>query len=92
MNPLDDQIDRLFRAAQVPPAKATLPYGLETRVVAAWRMAKVQPGWDDGTLVRGLVLASLIMGASLWTALEQKSSPETDYLQLADSTVQTDYP
>jgi hypothetical protein len=43
-------------------------------------------------LVRGLILASVIMGVSFWTALEQKNNSDSDYLQLTDSTVQADYP
>jgi len=94
MNRLDDQLDRLLRAAAARPETAPLSpaFGLETRVLAAWRSAERGTGWSTGVLVRGLVLASFIMGVSLWTALEQRSNSDSDYLQLADSTVQTDYP
>ncbi len=39
MNPLDRQLDRLFKAAaQAPkPAPGAAPFGLETRVMAEWR-------------------------------------------------------
>ena len=94
MNPIDDQLNRLFQAAiQVrPDGVAAAPYGLETRVMAAWRAAR--PGdagmWDMTLLVRGLLLATVIMGVSLWPVLTQASDPASDYLQLADSTVQVD--
>lgn len=92
MNPLDDQLGRLFRAARSAPATASPPFGLETRVVAAWRAAGPGLSWDGGVLTRGLILAGFVMGISLCTVLAQKSNPDADYLQLADSTVQADYP
>ena len=43
MNRIDEQLGRLFRsAAQVQPgAIPAAPYGLETRVLAAWREANL---------------------------------------------------
>jgi hypothetical protein len=97
MNPIDDQLNRLFRAARQTEAgpAATPPYGLETRVLAAWHgAAEPFPLWDIGVLVRGLVLATVIMGVSLWSALSSSSTATTtstsDYLQLADTTVDLD--
>lgn len=97
MNPLDDQLDRLFRAAaQAKPASASAPpYGLEARAMASWRAAQsAQIGfWDMGLLVRGLVMASLIMAVSFWPALtstESTTNPFAEYLQLTDSTVPSD--
>jgi hypothetical protein len=93
MNPLDDQLHRLFRAAAplgAQPARA--PFGLETRVMAAWRGAGTATVWDTAVLVRGLLFASLIMFVSLWPALDQKNNFDSDSLQFADSSVQTDYP
>jgi hypothetical protein len=97
MNPLDDQLDRLFRAArQVQPAPVATPaYGFETRVMAAWRAAQsVETGfWDMTLLVRGLIVASLIMAVSFWPVLnstETTTNPFADYLQLTDSTVPSD--
>ncbi len=90
MNPLDNQLDRLFRAAAPLAMNPVPPYGLETRVLAAWREAGTPGLWNMGVLVRGLLFALLIMGLSLWPALSQKSTPEADYLQLADSSLQVD--
>ena len=97
MNPIDDQLNRLFRAAgQARPDQAFVaPYGLETRVMAAWRAAQsVETGfWDMTLLVRGLILASLIMAVSFWPALnstESASTPFAEYLQLTDSTTASD--
>lgn len=98
MNPIDDQLNRLFRAAaqaQRGPISAP-PYGLETRVLAAWRAAQpVETGfWDMALLVRGLILASLIMAVSFWPALTSTEStttnPFAEFLQLTDSTVPSD--
>jgi hypothetical protein len=99
MNPIDDQLNRLFRAAgRVRPDRVAMlpPYGLETRVMAAWRAAQsAEAGfWDMTLLVRGLILASLIMAVSFWPALTSSDStttnPFAEFLQLTDSTVPSD--
>jgi hypothetical protein len=103
MNPIDDQLNRLFRAAaqgstvQVQPERVFAPaYGLETRVMAAWRAAQSgETGfWDMTLLVRGLIVAGLIMAVSFWPALTSTDStttnPFAEFLQLADSTVPSD--
>jgi hypothetical protein len=93
MNPLDDQLNRLFRAAaKVSSAPITAPaFGLEARALAAWRAGRAGSGslWDMTLLVRGLILASLVMALSLWPALkttETTTNPFAEYLQVADST------
>jgi hypothetical protein len=105
MNPIDDQINRLFRsAAQVrPDAVPPVPFGLETRALAAWREAGALPSgfWDTTVFVRGLVLASVIMAISCWPALTTTTTttastttatanPFADFLQLTDSTVSSE--
>jgi hypothetical protein len=100
MNPIDDQLNRLFRAAQNAPSPeiAPPPFGLETRVLAAWRDAGRAPAafWDMGVLTRGLVLAGLIMAACVVPAISSTSSSSSsasEDLQMADSGVDTDaYP
>ena len=106
MNPLDDHLNRLFRAAAQgsmaqarPDLVSVAPFGLETRVLAAWRAARsvetaVEAGfWDMTLLVRGLILASLIMAVSFWPALtsaDSTTNPFAEFLQLTDSTVPPD--
>lgn len=95
MNPIDDQLNRLFRsAAQValPETSAAPPFGLETRALAAWHSAQFAPVgfWDMTVLVRGLILAGLIMAASFWPVLNKTTNPFAEYLQLADSTASSD--
>ena len=94
MNPVDDQLNRLFRAAAQgrPEPVFTPSYGLETRVMAAWRAAQsAETGfWDMTLLVRGLILASLIMAVSFWPALNSTANPFAEYLQLTDSTIPSD--
>lgn len=95
MNPLDDQLDRLFRSAAQAFAinePMTPPFGLETRALAAWRSAQGIPTgfWDMTVLVRGMLVAGLIMAASFWPVLNKTTNPFNDYLQLADSTVSSD--
>jgi hypothetical protein len=98
MNCIDEQLGRLFRsAAQVQPrAVPAVPYGLETRVMAAWREAQTASSgfWDTTVLVRGLILAGVIMAISFVPALTGTSTtttnPFSEYLQLTDSTVTSD--
>ena len=93
MNPIDDQLNRLFRGAkttesvEVPPA-----FGLETRVMAAWRESRLsQLGmWDMGLLIRGLVVAILIMGVSFWPVLHKTTDPFSEYLQTSDTVLASD--
>ncbi|MEJ0000327.1 MAG: hypothetical protein WDO13_14910 [Verrucomicrobiota bacterium] len=98
MNPLDNQLDRLLRAARqaAAPEIAPPPFGLETRVLAAWREASTAPAsfWDMKLLVRGMILAGVIMAVSFIPALTVSSgasgSEFADVLQLTDSTVAVD--
>jgi hypothetical protein len=97
MNPIDDQLNRLFRAAaKVTPQPAPAPaFGLETRAMAAWREAQKSGSgfWDMALLTRGLIVAGVIMAVSLLPALqstETTTNPFADYLQLTDSTVASD--
>ncbi len=95
MNPLETQIERLLRAAgqaPTPEMPFAAPFGLETRVLAAWREGGAAGFWSTPLLLRGLVLSIVITALCLWPAVTQfqKSTPETDTLQLADSTLQID--
>ena len=94
MNRIDNQLGRLFRAANHPnTGAATPPFGMEARVLAAWREAAQAPVgfWDMGLLVRGLMMAAALMVLSLWPAMQSQSgNPASDYQELADSTVQVD--
>ncbi|HUB67092.1 MAG TPA: hypothetical protein VL981_06380 [Candidatus Methylacidiphilales bacterium] len=95
MKRIDDQLDRLFRAARHPCAASTdaPPFGMETRVLAAWREAAQAPAgfWEMGLLVRGLIVATVLMALSVWPVMQsQPNNPDSDYSQLADSTVQID--
>ena len=94
MNPIDEQLNRLIRAAAWVRTEPdfTPAYGLETRALAAWRGALGVKAsfWDSAMLVRALILASLILAASCWPSLVETSNPFADFLQLTDSTVSTD--
>jgi len=91
MNPIDDQLNRLFHAARkTDAAEAPVPYGLETRALAAWRESRQTSGlWDMAILARGLVVAIVIMGASMWPALHKTATtdPLSEYLQASDTTL-----
>jgi hypothetical protein len=93
MNPIDDQLTRLFRAAQPlawGPAAAQPPFGFETRVLAAWRAAEPANLWNNALLVRGLLLAGVIMALSILPVVSRTATPDSEYLQFADSSLQVD--
>jgi hypothetical protein len=96
MNPIDDQLNRLFRAARhAPGPDLAPPFGLETRVLAAWRESSMAPAafWDMQLLLRGLILAAVIMTACFLPALNSSTSesgPFADVVQLTDSTLPSD--
>ena len=98
MNPIDDQLNRLLRAAQNAPGAAfptEPPFGLETVVMAAWREATSERVgfWDMKVLLRGMVLACVIAIGCFLPALKSaatESTPFTDVLQLTDSTLPSD--
>ena len=93
MNPIDDQLNRLFRAAkETDPAIIAPPYGWDTRMMAAWRVqANSGPGlWDMTLLARAVVVAIILMGISFLPVLNKTTQPDSDYLQLADSTLASD--
>ncbi len=97
MNPVDDQINRLFRAAVKADSEPVCapPFGFETRMLTAWRATQSGANgfWDPSLLVRGLILACVIMAISFvpaWKSTETSSNPFAEYLQLTDSTVPTD--
>ena len=94
MNKIDNQLARLFRGAIHPKMDAVAPpFGMEARVMAAWRETSQTPVgfWDMGLLLRGLIVASALMVLSLWPALQSQSgNPASDSQDLADSTVQVD--
>ena len=94
MNRPDEPFERLLHAAGKPassPVRLTPPYGLETRVLAAWRSTRGSAMvWDSGVLVRGLAVAAFLVVVSSWPALEQQTNSDSENLQVADSSVQTD--
>jgi len=99
MNPIDDQLNRLFRAAQNAPVPGIAPaFGLETRVLAAWRDASTAPAsfWDMAVLTRGMILAGVIMAACFLPALTTSSSNSSifaEVVQSSDASVDSDaYP
>ena len=97
MNRIDEQLSRLLRAAARAPRgdAPAMPYGLETRALAAWRGSRTSEAgvWDVPLLVRGLIAASVIMAISFLPALSSTTTttnPFADFLQLTDSTVSSD--
>ena len=100
MNPIDDQLNRLIRAAAearsaMDEAALPVPFGLETRILAAWRESRETPVgvWNTALLLRGFILACVLMALSFWPALSGSTAsadPVNDFLQLSDTTVPSD--
>jgi hypothetical protein len=92
MNRIDLHLERLLRAASLcaAPAIPGPAFGLETRVVSAWREAQAATDdWYLPVFLRGLVLAGAVMTLSLLSLLAPATaSADEDHAQLADSTVQ----
>lgn len=92
----NEPLNRLFRAAaQASPGTApesAPPFGLETRVLSAWRNGRrVLPMfWSPALLFRGLAVCGLITAAAFFGTLRHTESPFADYLSLADSAVQSE--
>jgi hypothetical protein len=94
VNTSPDQLDQLFRAARLASSSqpdVVPPFGLETRVLAAWRSSRGATLWDTGVLVRGLAVAILLVLASSWPAFEKQTNSDSENLQFADSSVQSDF-
>ncbi len=97
MNPIDDQLNRLLRAAgRAPAPDLAPPFGLQARVLAAWREGgntAASGFWDAALLVRALICAMAIMAVCLipaLTTLTANSAPYSDTEQLNDSVVVTE--
>ena len=89
-----EQFDALLRAATARREGFTPEpaFGLETRVLAAWRSSRGAPMLETGVLVRGLMIAGLLMVLSVVPALDRlNGSSDSDVLRLADSSVLSDY-
>jgi hypothetical protein len=88
MNSIDEQLDLLFRAAGARSIDTVPPFGLGTRVLAAWRAVKPVNLWSTALLLRGLLIACVIMVLSFLPLFQKDSDPISDYVQLADSALQ----
>jgi hypothetical protein len=92
MSNLDDQLNRLLRAARrVPrPAPGEAPFAVEARVLAGWKAGQSadEPFAWFGLLRGGLVCSAVILLLSLVLHYELHDSSEPDVLTLADSVIQ----
>lgn len=96
MNPLDQSLDRLFKAAaQASEPEPEWPsYHLETRVLAAWR-AQERP--DEFALLVGLfrravICAGVIMVLSIVWSHREKPNPAVSVVALANYEINTHLP
>lgn len=92
MNSIDEQLERLLRAADRHPVSPIAPRGLETEILAAWRAAATANLWSTPILLRGLFVAGLLMALSFLPLFHKNSNPLSDYQRLTDSTLPVSNP
>jgi hypothetical protein len=95
----DQEIDRLLRsAAQVREEEAvSMPFGLDTRVVALWRAAALRPNGIT-SLVRSMaVLSAVVIVVSTIAAVREASQSReigesfTNEFAIADTAIQDEF-
>ena len=97
----NNDVDRLLRsAAGAPQPEPEIPFGFETRVVAAWRSG-AETGNDFADLSRflrgaGAVACAvlIIFGAAAWRQYRDETrfaSLATNEYAIADSAIQTEF-
>jgi len=95
-----NELDRLFRSAAEAnePAPAEVPFGFDTRVLAAWRSGGVANDFAELSryVLRAGVIACavfVIAGAAAYRQYrdETKFAAPTNEYAIADSTIQTEF-
>ena len=92
MNPIDQKLNRLLRAAaQAPPRPlpSEVPFATETRVLTQWRAGRSE---GDGLgavrlFRRGFAVACALAVVIGLVSLTQRPDPETDFWTLSNATV-----
>lgn len=92
MNPFDESLRRLFRAAaqarQDEPGP--LPAGLESRVLAQWRstIAEAETDWMGAFFQRGLIAAAAVMVLSVAINWPLENVPTANELTSINDVIQ----
>jgi len=92
MNAIDQQLNRLLRAAaQAPPRPlpSTVPAATETRVLAQWRADRSEVESLGAVLLfrRGFAVACALAAVIGLVSLTQDTDTETDFWTLSNATV-----
>lgn len=91
MNPMNQNLDRLLRAAAAAPAPETapLPFGVETRVLAQWRGGGAPDVWLSllPVLRRGLVCACVLTLTVVVLSLRQMHETADDAMSFPNAVV-----
>ena len=98
MEPHDDNLDRLLRAAgKGEAAPAEMPFGFDTRVVALWRSQRTKG--DSGDVARWFrrigamaVVVTAFAAAGAYSQLDDDNdlgSPLTNAYAIADNAIET---
>lgn len=102
MNEVDDQLSRLFAAAKRcrPASEDTLPFGLETRVLAEWRSLRetrfspcLAPLFRQAVIFSvGISCLAIISFLRDWEALSHPNSWQDVGMRIANSEFQRQIP
>jgi hypothetical protein len=95
----DHEIDRLLRSAAQAnnEARAEMPFGFDTRVVALWRSLAARPNGIASLLRHVALLSALVIAISTLAAVREiKQSREqyndyTNEFAIADTAIQNEF-
>jgi len=96
MNPLDQSLGRLLKAAaQAPkPAPEPLPFNVEARVLAQWRSTAMEDefAWLAGLFRRAVICAALVTVLSIVWSHRENTSTAAGVVALANYEINTHLP
>ena len=95
----DHEIDRLLRSAAKTgdEARAEMPFGFDTRVVALWRALGVKPNAIASLLRRVALLSAAVIAISTLAAVRElkqnreQSNDFTNEFAIADTAIQDEF-
>lgn len=101
MGDLDNQLDRLLRAARAGDdagVPSDVPFGFETRVLALWKSQRAVQDGDVGEFLRwlrgigaGALAVIALAGAGAWWQFQQNNElaqPMTNAYAIADTAIE----
>ena len=91
MKDRDEIVGRLLKAARIPDLRIEMPFGFDTRVLAAVRETRPSGSVVLASLARGAAMVALVVIALATAGVYRESSSDTDATNeyaIADSAIQ----